>query len=149
MNTIPVNTAGRRGFKLTVDKLGKDQGKANHANAFIGFGVPHRKSSTGAYKMDALRQGIPVNHDINPSPDTVAFVSLCHEGLFNTETIALAKKVIAAGGTVIMDAQGQHRGQSHSSYNKTGEGKVQDGLGNPQGITREGYTIWGNPKNIR
>ena len=66
----------RKGFKLSIDKTGKDQGKANYANAYIGFG------------------------------------------------------------------------QSHSSFNRNGEGKVQDALGEPTGFTTEKYSVWGNLDNI-
>ena len=44
----------KNGFILSIDKTGKDSGKAAYANAYIGFGVPHRHSSTGVYLQDAL-----------------------------------------------------------------------------------------------
>ncbi|MDR2913616.1 MAG: hypothetical protein LBV74_02080 [Tannerella sp.] len=137
-----------KGFKLSVDKTGKDQGKANCANAYIGFGVTGRKSSTGIYLEDAGQQGIPVNDEIMPNPDTVAFISVASEGTFVNETVILAKKVIDAGGTVIMDRHGTGFGQSHSRFNRNGEGKVQDALGEPDGKTKEGYSVWGNLNNI-
>jgi hypothetical protein len=134
----------KTGFKLSTDKTGKDQGKANYANAYIGFGVSHRQSSTGIYLQDAKRAGIPVNEEIKPDENTIAFVSVASEGIYVNETVALAKKVIAAGGIVIMDRPGTGFGESHSRYNRNGEGRVQDALGRPAGQTREGYNIFGN-----
>jgi len=135
-------------FTLSVDKTGKDQGKANYANAYIGFGVANRKSSTGIYLEDARKQGIPVNNEILPDESTVAFVSVASEGTHVEKTVKLAQKMIHAGGTVIMDVRGANFGQSHSRYNRSGEGKVQDALGTPGGQTKEGYSVWGNMNNI-
>ena len=138
-----------KGFKLSIDKTGKDRGKANYANAYIGFAVETRRSSTEIYLEDAKRAGIQVNEEIQPGKDTVAFVSVASEGTHVTKTIELAKKVIAAGGAVIMDRSGTGFGQSHSRYNRNGEGRVQDGLGKPSGHTKEGYNIFGNPRLIK
>lgn len=134
----------KKGFKLSCDKTGKDQGKANYANAYIGFGVTHRKSSTGIYMEDAKRAGIPVNEEINFDENTVAFVSVASEGVFVEQTVRLARKVIAAGGAVIMDKSGTGFGQSHSRFNRNGEGRVQDMLEKPAGQTKEGYNVFGN-----
>jgi hypothetical protein len=41
----------KKGFILPIDKTGEDSGKAVYVNAFIGFGVPHRHSSTGIYLL--------------------------------------------------------------------------------------------------
>jgi hypothetical protein len=132
-------------FKLSQDITGKDQGKANYANAYIGFGVTNRKSSTGVYAEDARRQNIPVNEEIKPYVSTVCFVSVCKEGSNNDKTIELAKKVIEAGGTCIMDPSGTGYGKSHSRWNKNGEGAVQDALralyGDPE-QTKEGYNVY-------
>ena len=138
-----------KGFNLSCDKTGKDRGKARYANAYIGFGVDNRRSSTGIYLDDARKAGIPVNDEIVPDENTVAFVSVAHEGVNNEKTVVLAEKVIRAGGTVIMDAPGTGFGQSHSSYNRNGEGKVQDALGKPSGQTVYGYNFWGNERVIR
>jgi hypothetical protein len=138
----------KKGFKLSFDKTGKDQGKANYANAYIGLGVAHRRSSTGIYLEDARRQGIPVNWEIVPYQTTVAFVSVAGEGIHVEQTVQLARRVIAAGGTVVMDAGGSGFGQSHSRYNRSGEGRVQDALGTPTGQTKEGYNVFGNLYNI-
>ncbi len=132
-----------KGFILSSDKTGKDRGKAGYANAYIGFGVENRKSSTGIYLDDARRAGIPVNDEIVPDEHTVAFVSVVGEGIYNERTVALARKVIDGGGTVIMDAGGCGFGQSHSRHNRGGEGAVQDALGLPAGQTPEGYNFWG------
>jgi hypothetical protein len=137
-----------KGFKLSIDKTGKDRGKANYANAYIGFGVSNRKSSTEVYLQDAKSQGIPVNYEIVPDAKTIAFVSVASEGTFVSDTVELAKKVIDSGGTVVMDKRGTGFGQSHSSFNRNGEGKVQDALGEPNGFTTEKYTVWGNLDNI-
>lgn len=133
-----------KGFKLSCDKTGKDQGKANYANAYIGFGVAHRRSSTGIYMEDAKRAGLPVNEEIVPDKNTLAFVSVASEGIFVEQTVTLAQKVIAAGGAVIMDKSGAGFGQSHSRFNRNGEGRVQDALGKPAGQTKEGYNVFGN-----
>jgi hypothetical protein len=137
-----------KGFVLSIDKTGKDRGKAAYANAFIGFGVSHRKSSTGIYLQDARNAGLPVNDEIIPDSETVAFVSVASEGIHNEKTVTLARKVIADGGTVIMDACGTGFGKSHSNFNINGEGKVQDALGIPSGQTKEGYNVWGNLHNV-
>jgi len=134
----------KRGFKMSMDKAGKDQGKANYANAYIGFGVTNRKSSTGIYLEDAKRTGIPVNEEINPGESTIAFVSVASEGFYVEQTVKLAWKIIAAGGAVIMDRRGTGFGQSHSRFNRNGEGRVQDALGKPAGQTKEGYNVFGN-----
>lgn len=131
-------------FKLTTDISGKDQGKANYANAYIGFGVENRLSATSRYLEDARLAGIPVNEDIVPKENTIAFVSVAAEGVHNEKTIVLAKKILAVGGTIIMDASGTAFGQSHSQHNIKGEGVVQDALGTPNGQTKEGYNVWGN-----
>jgi len=136
------------GFQLSIDKTKKDQAKADYANAYIGFGVAHRASSTGIYLQDAKNAGIPVNDEITATKNTVAFVSVASEGINNEKTIELALRIIKAGGTVIMDRSGSGFGCSHSSYNKNGEGRVQDALGQPDGKTKEGYNLWGNPGNI-
>jgi hypothetical protein len=133
-----------QGFTLSTDKTGKDQGKAAYANAYIGFGITHRCSSTEIYLEDARRAGIPVNDEIIPDEHTVAFVSVAGEGIHKERTIDLARRVIAAGGAVIMDASGTQFGQSHSAHNRCGEGAVQDALGTPAGQTKEGYNVWGN-----
>lgn len=138
----------RKGFKLSVDKTGKDQGKANYANAYIGFGVTGRKSSTGIYLEDAKHQTIPVNYEIVPDINTIAFVSVASEGCFVDETVELARKIIKVGGTIVMDRRGTDFGQSHSRYNRNGEGRVQDALGEPDAVTSEKYSVWGNSENI-
>jgi hypothetical protein len=134
----------KQGFKLSSDKTGKDQGKADLANAYIGYGVQNRDSSTGKYLKDAQNQGILTNENIIPTKNTVAFVSVASEGTNVDKTIEQAKRVLQAGGTIIMDRSGTGFGQSHSSFNKNGEGKVQDALGKPTGQTTKGYNYWGN-----
>jgi hypothetical protein len=132
------------GFELSTDKTGKDQGKANYANAYIGFGSPYRKSSTGTYLEDAQRANIPVNENIVPDNKTIAFVSVASEGMFVEKTVELARKIIDAGGAIIMDRSGSKFGESHSRFNRNGEGKVQDALRIPSGQTPEGYNVFGN-----
>lgn len=41
-----------------------------------------------------------------------------------------------------MDKQGTGYGQSHSKFNRGGEGKVHDYLGKPTATTKEGYSVW-------
>ena len=137
-------TTLRNGFTLSKDKTGKDQGKANYANVFIGFGVKRSggMSSTGIYLEDARKQRIPVNEEIIPDKETIAFVSVSSEGIFVKKTAELAINVLKAGGTIVMDKQGTGFGQSHSSFNRNGEGAVHDLLGKPTGTTKEGYSIW-------
>ncbi|XOV92234.1 MAG: hypothetical protein ACFHWX_18745 [Bacteroidota bacterium] len=134
----------KQGFKLSIDKTGKDQGKANYANAFIGFGVQRKKgiSSTGRYLEDAQKQGIPVNDQIQADVNTVVFVSVSSEGIYVDQTVDLAKQILRNGGTIIMDKQGTGFGQSHSRFNRYGEGKVHDYLGKPDTSTKEGYSLW-------
>lgn len=133
-----------RGFQLSIDKTGKDQGKANYANAFVRFGVKRKfgLSSTGVYLNDAIRQRIPVNDQIQPNQNTVAFVSVSSEGTYVKETISIVHKILNGGGKVIMDKQGTGYGQSHSRFNRGGEGKVHDYLGKPTETTKEGYSVW-------
>ena len=138
----------QKGFKLSIDKTGKDRGKAAYANAYIGFEVSNRRSSTGIYLEDAKAAGIPVNEEIVPDETTVAFVSVASEGTFVKQTVELAKKVITAGGAVVMDRNGTGFGESHSRFNHNGEGRVQDALGKPSGQTKEGYNVFGNFKSI-
>lgn len=137
------NNQKHRVLKLSQDKLGKDQGKANYANAVIALPVKGRKSSTEGYMNDAEAQGFPVNEFIPMDPGTVAFVSVASEGTRVKETVAIAKRLISAGGTVVMDQSGTGKGQSHSTWNKKGEGAVQEALGIPSGKTKEGYNYWG------
>jgi hypothetical protein len=139
----------KTGFQLSVDKTGKDRGKANYANAYIGFGVTHRQSSTGIYLEDAKHAGLAVNEKIIPDENTVAFVSVASEGIFVEQTVELARKIINAGGAVIMDRSGTGFGQSHSQFNRNGEGRVQDALGKPAGQTKEGYNVFGNLEAVR
>jgi hypothetical protein len=109
--------------------------------------VEHRRSSTGVYLEDARRAGIAVNDEIVPDRNTIAFVSVASEGIHCEQTVMLARRIISSGGTIIMDANGTGFGQSHSRFNRNGEGRVQDALGTPTGYTKEGYTIRGNTQN--
>jgi hypothetical protein len=133
--------------KLSKDKIGKDQGKADYANAYIGYGVSRAAgpSSTSIYYQDFVDAGLPVNEAIDPDESTVAFVSVSSEGTMVDRTVTQAKRIIDAGGTVVMDASGTASGQSHSTWNIKGEGAVQDALiaayGKPY-KTAEGYNYW-------
>jgi hypothetical protein len=64
------------GFTISADKLGKDQGKADLANAFIGHGL--QNTSTDTYSKDAKSAGIPTNEELYDTADenTIAFVSV-------------------------------------------------------------------------
>ena len=90
-----------------------------------------------------------MNEEIIPDKNTVAFVSVASEGIYVEHTVELARKVINAGGAVIMDAGGTGFGQSHSRYNRNGEGRVQDALGRPHGQTKEGYNVFGNTSLVK
>jgi hypothetical protein len=132
------------GFELSRDKTSKDQAKADYANAYIGYPVnrPNGLSSTGVYLEDARKQGIPTNDEIPFSKRTIAFVSVSAEGTHVHKTTDLCQKVLAAGGALIMDRPGTGYGQSHSRFNKAGEGAVHDLLGQATGYTTEGYSVW-------
>ena len=132
-------------FKLSVDKKGKDQGKANLANHFIGYGAPG--TSTYQYAIDAANSGISVNYEGRISEFTIAFVSVngnnkaTKEAIY--ETIENAREILEAGGTVIMDSTED----ANRSWNKSGEALVQEGIGDPYGQTSQGYNYWGpNPE---
>lgn len=136
----------KTGFKLSIDKTGKDQGKADLANAFIGYGVTNRKSSTGVYAADATRQEIPVNDQIIANSETCAFVSVAKEGVHNSATVAQIVRVLEAGGCVVMDRDQN----AHSNWNRFGEGAVQDELRKIYGApaqTEKGYNCWKKPQN--
>jgi len=135
-----------RGFKLSIYKKGKDQGKADLANRFIGYGVTG--TSTYQYQQDAKKAGIPLNYEGVIDENTIAFVSVngnnkaSEKAIF--ETIENAREVLEAGGTVIMDSTED----ANRSWNKTGEALVQEGIGEPSGQTSKGYNYWGtNPEN--
>lgn len=135
----------KKGFKLSIDKKGKDQGKADLANAFISH--PNTNTSSYKYMQDAKQQGIPVNDEIKPGPGVIAFVSVNGNKKATDkqiqDTYSQAKNIIEAGGTVIMDSTKD----ANSSWNKSGEGSVQEKLGAPYGQTSKGYNYWGpNPE---
>jgi len=130
------------GFKLSIDKKGKDQGKANLANHFVGYGAPG--TSTYQYAIDAANSGISINYEGRISEFTVAFVSVngnnkaTEEAIY--ETIENAREILEAGGTVIMDSTED----ANRSWNKSGEALVQEAIGEPTGQTSQGYNYWGN-----
>jgi len=135
-----------RGFKLSIDKKGKDQGKADLANAYISF--PNQGTSSWAYRQDAIKAGIPVNEQIVADQNTVAFVSVNGNNKATEEqlnnTIKEAQRILNAGGTVIMDSAFD----AISKWNESGEGVVQKALGSPDGMTSQKYNYWGtNPEN--
>lgn len=139
--TMTAKIPDNRGFSLSIDKKGKDQGKADLANRFIGYGVPN--TSTYQYELDAKKAGIAVNYEGVIDETTVAFVSVNGNGKASEkaidETIENAREVLEAGGTVIMDSTED----ANRSWNKTGEALVQEGLGEPSGKTSKGYNYWG------
>ena len=129
-------------FKLSIDKKGKDQGKANLANRFIGYGVSG--TSTYQYQQDAKKAGIPVNYEGVIDESTVAFVSVNGNNKASEnaiyETIENAREVLEAGGTIVMDSTSD----ANRSWNQKGEALVQEGIGLPTGQTSKGYNYWGN-----
>jgi hypothetical protein len=137
-----------KGFKLSIDKKGKDQGKADLANRFIGYGV--KGTSTYQYEQDAIKAGIPINYEGKIDKNTVAFVSVNGNNKADKnaifETIENAREVLENGGTVIMDSTED----ANRSWNKKGEALVQEGIGKPTGQTSKGYNYWGsNPEAIK
>lgn len=134
-----------KGFKLSTDKKGKDQGKADLANAFISY--PNKNTSSYKYQQDAKNAGIPVNEEIKVGPGVIAFVSVNGNNKATdqqiTDTVSTAKSIVDAGGTVVMDSAKD----ANSSWNKSGEALVQNKLGAPTGQTSKGYNYWGpNPE---
>lgn len=134
-------------FKLSQDKKNKDQGKANYANAYIGFGI--EGTSTYQYMLDAKNQNIPYNDNIDINSNTIAFVSVNGNNRLTesnkNRTVELAKKVIQAGGTVIMD----NPFSATTTWNSTGEQVVQKLLGDSSGLTKIGnYTYFGRNPDI-
>jgi hypothetical protein len=77
------------GFKLSIDKKGKDQGKANLANHFVGYGAPG--TSTYQYAIDAAKSGISINYEGRISEFTVAFVSVNGNNKATKEYMKLLK----------------------------------------------------------
>ena len=129
-----------------------DKVKPNLEYAYQMEFKPVALSSTGVYLLDARQQGIPCNYAIEASGETIAFVSVSSEGLHIDQTVALAVKTVKAGGAIIMDRGGSGFGQSHSKFNRNGEGVVQDTitsiLGKP-GQTPQGYHYWGEHYILR
>jgi hypothetical protein len=135
----------KKGFTISIDKKGKDQGKASLANHFIGYGKPN--TSTFQYEQDAKSQGIPVNYEGVIDENTIAFVSVNGNRVATEDaiesTIENAREVLESGGTVIMDSTAD----ANRSWNVEGEALVQEGLGTPSGKTSKGYNYWGrNPE---
>ena len=138
-------STGIKGFKLSIDKKGKDQGKADLANRFIGYGVSG--TSTYQYQQDAKKAGIPLNYEGVIDESTVAFVSVNGNNKASEkaiyETIENAREVLENGGTIVMDSTFD----ATRSWNQNGEALVQEGIGEPTGQTSKGYNYWGkNPE---
>ena len=138
-----------KGFKLSIDKKGKDQGKADLANRFIGYGVSG--TSTYQYQQDAKKAGIPLNYEGVIDESTVAFVSVNGNNKASEkaiyETIENAREVLENGGTIVMDSTFDATDVTRK-WNHSGEALVQEGIGEPTGQTSKGYNYWGNnPEN--
>lgn len=132
---------GKDGVDTAV--LKNDQARANLANTFIGYGVTG--SNTAAYAKDAKAAGVSVN-PTKYSKDTVAFVSVAEldqaPQKLRDKTIAAIKKVIAAGGTVLMHSATNLKG----ARNENIANLVSKAIGKPAGVTKEGIPFWGrNP----
>jgi hypothetical protein len=144
--TQPSTSVKAKGFKLSIDKKGKDQGKADLANRFIGYGVSG--TSTYQYQQDAKKAGIPLNYEGVIDESTVAFVSVNgnNKATKNAiyETIENAREILENGGTVVMDSTSD----ANRSWNQNGEALVQEQLGAPTGQTFKGYNYWGNNPEI-
>ena len=119
----------------------KDQKKADVANAFIGYGVPG--SSTAVYLSDAENQGVPVNEQITPTADTVAFVSVNGGSRLTLDnlntTIEQAVRVLEAGGEIVTDNP-YHRGRPYN----TGERQLAAVLAQLGATERPApyFTVW-------
>lgn len=156
MEVVPTTTS-KTGFKLPVDKKGKDQGKADLSNSFIGYGYdlksPNQKdntslSSTTRYALAAYNQNIPVNNQIKADENTIAFVSVNGNNKATDraieDTILAAREIIEVGGIVIMDSTFD----ASRPWNTSGEALVQEQIGEPTGQTSKGYNYWGkDPEN--
>lgn len=134
-----------KGFKLSIDKKGKDQGKADLANALITY--PNKGTSSYQYMQDAKKQGVPVNNEIKAGPDVIAMVSVNGNNKATNkqieDTYLAAREIIRLGGTVIMDSTTD----ANRFWNASGEALVQEQLGEPTGQTSKGYNYWGkNPE---
>lgn len=137
-----------KGFKLSIDKKGKDQGKANLANALIAYANPN--TSSHQYLEDAKKQGVPTNQEIIAGPGVVAMVSVNGNNKATDkqieDTYLQAREIIESGGTIIMDSTAD----ANRSWNQTGEAVVQQELGQPSGQTSKGYNYWGpNPETSK
>ena len=135
------------GFKLSIDKKGKDQGKADLANALVTY--PNPGTSSYQYMQDAKKQGIPVNDEIKLGPGVIAMASVNGNDKASDkqieDTILTARNIIETGGTIIMDSTTD----ANRSWNESGEAIVQEQLGEPSGQTSKGYNYWGpNPENL-
>jgi hypothetical protein len=142
---ISMTTGVPLGLKLSIDKKGKDQGKADLVNAVISY--PNPNTSSYQYLVDAMNQKVPVNEQIVNGPDVIAMVSVNGNGKATEDqieyTISHAQEILDAGGTIIMDSTFD----ATRPWNKTGEALVQEGIGNPTGQTSLGYNYWGpNPE---
>jgi hypothetical protein len=140
-------SVSKKGFKLSIDKKGKDQGKADLANRFIGYGL--KNTNTYQYEQDARKAGIPVNYEGTIDENTIAFVSVngnnkaTDEAIF--ETVENAREVLEKGGTIIMDSTFD----ANRPWNKNGEALVQEELGEPTGQTTKGYNYWGKNPEVK
>ena len=132
---------GKDGVDTAV--LKNDQARADLANTFIGYGVTG--SNTAAYAKDAKAAGVSVN-PTKYSKDTVAFVSVAEldqaPQKLRDKTIAAIKKVIAAGGTVLMHSATNPKGAKNENIANL----ISKAIGKPAGVTKEGIPFWGrNP----
>jgi hypothetical protein len=131
------DTSTKVGFTLKgkpgiyASLLRKDQGKANIVNAYIGYGI--KGSSTEAYLNDA-QGNVPTNESINPTKDTIAFVSINGNKQLTpenkTKTLEQIKRVLNAGGVIVMD----NSRIANSIHNKSGEGVIQQEIQSIPGI---------------
>jgi len=126
------------GFRLSIDKSGKDTFKAEQATSYIfgnlgskekneqGYGLPYQKtktkkgtSSTYTYAFDAKKADIPVNSGVYTISDKV-WVSISggkhklgqSKAKFEATTKEL-DKAIAAGATILADSSKRAKGNSY------------------------------------
>ncbi len=110
---------------LSPQNNSKDAKKATIATDMIGYGrdTATRKSTTVKYQNAAVEQGIPLNSG-NYNKGTVAFISVSGNNVATQEdidnTVAMAVKVLNAGGSIVMD----NKANRETNWNKSGEGEV-------------------------
>ena len=126
-------------FNLSIDKLKKDQWKANIANAYIGYW--EKGTSTYQYSLDAINQSIPINDNIIINNNIICFVSVNWNNILSKENEKKTKgqilRVLSWWGVIVMDGDNY----AYTQWNKNWEWKIQTYLWKPTG-QKNGYNYW-------